>query len=64
MVVQSPLGERRRKVRIRGKELAELPCVASTNDHHEYGLVMPERPQPCHTKTTSDPLALSYQDDR
>ena len=46
IVLQTPLGERRRKIRRRGKELVELPYVASTNDHNEYGLVMPERPQP------------------
>ena len=27
------------------KELAQLPYVAPSNDHNEYGLVMPERPQ-------------------
>ena len=40
------VGERRRKVRRRGKELVEAPCAAASNDHNEYGLVIPERPQP------------------
>ena len=35
-----------KRVRRRGKAIVEAPFVASTNEHNEYGLVEPERPQP------------------
>ena len=36
----------RKKIRRRGKSIVVEPTIASTNEHNEYGLVAPERPQP------------------
>jgi hypothetical protein len=33
-------------IRRRGKNVVEEPDICSTNEHNEYGLVEPERPQP------------------
>ena len=35
-----------KKLRRRGKNIVEEPTICNTNEHNEYGLVEPERPQP------------------
>ena len=35
-----------KKIRRRGKSVLTEPTIANTNEHNEYGLVEPERPQP------------------
>ena len=36
----------RKKIRRRGNTVVTEPTIANTNEHNEYGLVEPERPQP------------------
>ena len=35
-----------KRIRRRGKDIVKEPIIANTNEHNEYGLVEPERPQP------------------
>ena len=35
-----------KKIRRRGKDVVTEPTICNTNEHSEYGLVEPERPQP------------------
>ena len=46
LILASGNGATRKRIRRRGKEIVAKPYVTSTNEHNEYGLVMPERPQP------------------
>ena len=35
-----------KRIRRRGKHIVDEPTICNTNEHNEYGLVDPERPQP------------------
>ena len=41
-----------RRIRRRGKDIVTKPFVTATNEHNEWGLVTPERPQPFRSPTT------------
>ena len=46
LTIKSGMEEVVKKIRRRGKEIVQKPFIAGTNQHNEYGLVEPERPQP------------------
>ena len=41
-----------KRIRRRGKRIVKEPTICNTNEHNEYGLVEPERPQPFRSPTS------------
>lgn len=48
-----------RRIRRRGKDIVAKPFITRTNEHNEWGLVTPERPQPFRSPTTDVGQALA-----